>query len=163
MWMSWNASSARLLNNTRPHLFTRIMCHFCLPFLLIPICLSRRSKEQLLPELTSTHLCCFALPRVLTLYFFWETCRIVLSEHLPFLRSGSKKDNYLHVPMILATVRGSVILCHRDDLMLFLNDFKVHKWNQQKNGHICTTALKIRMLFEWLLLWVTASNPFPPP
>ena len=124
--MLWNASSARLLNNTGPYLFSRIMCHFCLPFLLIPICLSRRSKEQLLLGLTSTHLCCFALPRVLTLSFFLETCRIVLSEHLPFLRSGSK-DNYLHVPMILAAVWGGVIHCHRDDLMLFLNDFKVHK------------------------------------
>lgn len=131
--MSWNVSSARLLNSVGPYLFIRIMCQFCLPFLLSPICLSRRSKEQLPLGPTSMHLYCFAPARVLTLSFFLETCRIVLSKHLPSVRSGSKKDNCLHVPVIPAAVRYSfVIRCHLDDLMLSLNDLTIHKCNQKR-------------------------------
>ena len=110
MWISWNASSARLLNSIGPYLFIRIMCHFCLPFLLNLIRLPRRSKEQLLPGLTSMHLDCFALSRVLTLSFFLGACGIVLSKHLPFLRSGSKKDKHLHVPVMTAAIQGPC--CH---------------------------------------------------
>lgn len=141
------------------------MCHFCLPFLLSPICLSRRSKEQLSLGLTSMHLYCFASPRVLTLSFFLGTCRIVLSKHLPFPRSGSKKDNCLHVSLIPAAIRcGFVISCHLDDLMLLLNDFIAHKQKKKKKiggGHICIVALKVFLCFEWLLPWITASNSFP--
>lgn len=126
--MLWNTCSARLLNSVGPHLCIRIMCHFCLSFLLSPICLSRSSKEPLSLGLTSMHLYCFALPRALTLSFLLETCRIVLSKHQPFLRSGSKKDNCLHISEIPAAERCSfVISCHQDDLMLLLNDLRVHK------------------------------------
>ena len=131
MWIFWNASSARLLNSIGPYLFIRSMCHFCLPFLLSPICLSRRSKEQLLPGLTPVHVYCFGFPRLPTLSSFLEVCRAVLSKYLHFRRSGSKKDHCLHVPVILVSIWGSVVThCHQDakHLMLFLT---VRKWNQQ--------------------------------
>lgn len=131
--MSQNASSARLLNSIGPYLFIRIICHFCAPFLLSPICRSRRSKEQLPLGLTSMHLYCFVLPRIRTLPSFLGTCRIVLSKHLPFHKSRSKKDNCLHVPVISAARRCSfVICCHLVDLMPSLSDLTVHNQNQQK-------------------------------
>lgn len=133
---------------------------FCLPFLLNLICLSRRSKEQLPLGLTSMHLYCFALSRILTLSFFLGTCRIVFSKHLLFLSSGSKKDNRLHVPVIPAALRCSfVISCHLDELMLRFNDLTVHKWNQQIMDTFVPLFENLAfMLFECLLHWVTASN-----
>lgn len=161
MWMSWNASSARLLNSAGPYLFIRIMCHFCLPFLLSPICLSRRSKEQLPLGLTSMHLHCFALPRILTLSFFLGTCRIVLWKHLPFLRSESRKDNCLQAPVIPAAIRGSFVTnCHLDDLMLLLMISQFISEISKKWTHMSYCFKSLYAVWVVITL-ITASNSFP--
>lgn len=105
------------------------LCAVFVSFLLSLICLPRRSKEQLLLGLTSVHLYCLAL----TLSFFLGTCRIVISKHLTLSRSGSKKDNCLHVSVIPAVVRcGFVTSCHPNDLKFLLNGLTVYKRYQQK-------------------------------
>lgn len=118
---------------------------FCVLFLLSPICLSRRSKEQLPLGLTSMHLYCFALPRVLTLSFFLGTCRIVFSKRLPFLRSGSKKDNCSHVPVILIAVRGSFVIWMIWCCLIII--FTTHKLNQQ----IMDTFVLLFKIFYWVV------------
>lgn len=111
------------------HIYSLELCAIFVSFLLSPICLSRRSKEQLSLGLTSVHLYCLAL----SLSFFPGTCRIVISKHLTLFRSGSKKDNCLHVSVIPAVIRcGFVISRHLDDLKFLPSDLTVYKWYQQK-------------------------------
>lgn len=131
---------------------------FCLPFLLCPIWLSRRSEQQVPLGLTSVYLYFVAPPRALTLSFFLGTFRIVFSKPWPSRTPPGQRATRTNAYMPLsslslhcATLPSAAIL---KTGMLPVQD-RSSQVKPASNGHACVSVQKFFLTLH--AFWVLTS------